>query len=76
MGPGNIRIQFPRVEVTRLGAQRSTTPSHIFVGEHAHNDFPQMAAEGGIPAALLWALLMGLWLWHLAAALQAAGPGP
>ncbi len=72
VGPGNIRIQFPRVEVTGLAPAFYNTQPYI-VGEHAHNDFLQMAAEGGIPAALLWALLMGLWLWHLYGALKEPG---
>ena len=63
-GPGNFRIQFPRVQV--LGLATSDYKSQPYVQtEHAHNDFLQMAADAGVPAALLWAALMALVLWQL-----------
>ena len=61
VGPGNFRIHFPRVQVTGLKPEQYRQP--YVVSEHAHNDFLQMAAEAGVPAALLWAVLMGLVLW-------------
>jgi O-antigen ligase/Flp pilus assembly protein TadD len=64
VGPGNIRIQFPRVQA--LGWDPHARPPQAYVvGEHAHNDFLQMAAEAGVPAALLWAALMLLVLGRL-----------
>jgi O-antigen ligase/Tfp pilus assembly protein PilF len=58
-GPGNFRIQFARVQVRGLDPKAYGTQPYV-VGEHAHNDFLQLAAETGWPAALLWALLMVL----------------
>jgi Flp pilus assembly protein TadD len=58
-GPGNFRIHFARVQVSSLSSQEVLAQPYV-VGEHAHNDFLQMAAEAGWPAALLWALLMFL----------------
>lgn len=63
-GPGNFRIQFPRVQVK--GVATSDYKSQPYVQtEHAHNDFLQMAADAGVPAAVLWAVLMFLVLWQL-----------
>ena len=57
VGPGNFRIQFARVQVQGLEPLQFKQP--YVVSEHAHNDFLQMAAEAGVPAALIWAALMG-----------------
>ena len=57
VGPGNFRLHFPRVQVQGLDPIDYKSQSYIST-EHAHNDFLQMAAETGLPAALLWAALM------------------
>lgn len=73
VGPGNFRIQFARVQVTGLLPAQFQQP--YVVSEHAHNDFLQMAAEAGVPAALLWAALMGLVLVGLLRGVQGGGSG-
>lgn len=55
-GPGSFRINFAAVEAQGSGPYGD--PDQTFVlSEHGHNDFLQMAADSGLPAALLWALL-------------------
>lgn len=73
VGPGNFRIQFARVQVQGLEPKDFRQP-YVY-SEHAHNDFLQMAAEAGVPAALLWAALMGLVLWALWQGVQGGGEG-
>ncbi len=68
VGPGNFRIHFAQVQVQGLQPKDYHQP--YVSSEHAHNDFLQMAAEAGIPAALLWAALMGLLLLALLQALR------
>jgi O-antigen ligase/Tfp pilus assembly protein PilF len=72
-GPGNFRIHFARVQVQGLDPQAYGSQPFV-VGEHAHNDFLQMAAEAGWPAALLWALLMALVLRALYQSFTSARP--
>jgi O-antigen ligase len=64
VGLGNFGAQFPRVQV--VGEDRNNFVALPYVvSEHAHNDFLQMAAEAGLPAALAWLALMALLLREL-----------
>jgi O-antigen ligase/Flp pilus assembly protein TadD len=58
-GPGNFRLLFPSVQSAGLSQDKLRNRPYI-VSEHAHNDLIQMAAECGIPAALL---MLALILW-------------
>jgi O-antigen ligase/Tfp pilus assembly protein PilF len=61
VGPGNFRIAFPSVQAQGLGKEELAARPYIF-SEHSHNDLLQMAADSGLPAALL---LLLLWAWAL-----------
>jgi tetratricopeptide (TPR) repeat protein len=52
VGPGNFRIYFPSVQASAIPKDRIKDFPYI-ISEHSHNDWVQMAAEGGFMAALL-----------------------
>lgn len=57
VGPGNFRLAYPEVQVQ--GIPNDALAGQVYVqSEHAHNDFLQMAADAGWPAALLWLTLL------------------
>lgn len=56
-GPGNFRIQFPTVQAQGI-APDALAKSPYVLSEHGHNDFLQMAADAGWPAAFLWLALL------------------
>jgi O-antigen ligase/Flp pilus assembly protein TadD len=65
VGPGAYRVWFPSVEVQGLQPTDYALQDYI-ISEHGHNDFLQMAADAGWPAALLWGALCVLVLLRLA----------
>lgn len=67
VGPGQFRIHFPSVQVSGIEPEALRQQDYI-VTEHAHNDWLQMAAEGGWLAALLWLALL---IWFFAQAHRA-----
>lgn len=74
VGPGAYRVWFPSVEVQGLQPTDYARQEYI-ISEHGHNDFLQMAADAGWPAALLWAALCALVFLRLARAYTRAPDG-
>jgi tetratricopeptide (TPR) repeat protein len=72
VGPGCFRVDFPSVEALGSGADLGRP---YVLSEHGHNDFLQMAADAGWPAALLWLALSVLLCARLASGLGAAPRG-
>ncbi len=70
VGTGQFRYEYPRyrsqeeIELTSFGRQFST-----YAGS-AHNDYLELAVEGGLPALLLW---LAFWFTVVAAALRDRG---
>jgi tetratricopeptide (TPR) repeat protein len=60
LSPGLFRIDFPSAQSTGLDSSSYASRGYI-VSEHAHNDLLQMAADCGLPAALLYAAIL-IWL--------------
>lgn len=57
VGPGNYRIWFPSVQVKGIAPDALAAQPYV-LSSHGHNDLVQMAADAGLAAALLWALLL------------------
>jgi len=74
VGPGAFRVWFPSVEVQGLAPAEYATQPYI-ISEHGHNDFLQMAADAGWPAALLWILMCALVSLRLFQGLGSASDG-
>jgi len=74
VGPGNFRIYFPTVQSSAIPKDRIRDFPYI-ISEHSHNDWVQMAAEGGFMAALLLLALEAGFFFILLRRLPAAGLG-
>jgi tetratricopeptide (TPR) repeat protein len=73
VGPGNFRIYFPTVQASAIPAARIKDFPYV-VSEHSHNDWVQMAAEGGFMAALLLLALEAGFFILILRRLPKAGP--
>lgn len=56
VGPGNFRREFASLR----GHEYLRRETAADITEHPHNELLRVAAEGGIPVALLWAIAIGV----------------